>query len=106
MAEIFMTSEPKKNKQKKLVNMWKLVAGLSSFVVKNLLFKQAWGGCHTTLGIFNQEKTTVMKMVDNKNSNVLKVCEVFNSIDVTPNSITETGLKIFVLSYGKYFDLN
>ena len=41
MAEIFMISEPKKNKQKKLVNMWKLVAGLSPFVVKKLLFKQA-----------------------------------------------------------------
>ena len=106
MAEIFMTSEPKKNKKKKLVNMWKFVTGLIPFVVKSLLFKQAWGGCHTTFGIFNQGKTTVMKMVDNKNSNVLKVCEVFNSIDVTPNSVTETGLKIFILSYGKYFDLN
>ena len=47
-----------------------------------------------------------MKMVDNKNRSVLKVCEVFNSTDVTPNSVTETGLKIFILSYGKYFDLN
>ena len=73
-----MTSRTKKNKKKKLVNVQKVMADLSPFVVKNLLSIHAWSGCDTTSGILNQGKTTVMNMTDNKNSKVLADCEVFN----------------------------
>ena len=86
--------------------MWKVVADLSPLVVKSLLFMHAWSGCDTTSGIFNQGKTTVMEMFDNKNSKVLQVCEVFSSMEVTLEALTEFGLKMYILSYGEYFDLN
>ena len=30
-------------------------------------------------------------MVGNKNSKVMEVCEVFNSMEVTPEAVTEAG---------------
>ena len=56
MTEIFMTSETKKNKKKKLANVWKIVADLSLLVMKNLLNIHEWSGCDTTSGIFIREK--------------------------------------------------
>lgn len=47
-----------------------------------------------------------MKMIDNKNSKALKVYEIFNSMEGTPEAVTEAGLKMFTLSYGEYFHLN
>ena len=88
-SKVLMTSEAKKNKKRKLVYLWKIMANVSPLVVKNLLFIHAWSGCDTMSGIFNQGKIMVMNMVDNKNSKVLEVCEVFNSMEVTPEAVTE-----------------
>ena len=101
-----MTFEAKKNKKKNLVNVRKVMTDLSPLVVKNLQFIPAWSGCATTSGIFNQGKAIVMKMIDTKNSKVLKVCEVFNLMEVTPKPVTKADLKIFLFPYGEYFDLN
>lgn len=79
------------------------MADLTPLVVKKLLFLNAWS---VTSGIFNQGKTTAMKMIDNKNSKALKVYEIFNSMEGTPEAVTEAGLKMFTLSYGEYFHLN
>ena len=101
-----MTFEAKKNKKKNLVNVRKVMTDLSPLVVKNLLFIPAWSGCATTSAIFNQGKTMVMKMIDTKNSKVLKVCQVFNLMEVTPKAVTKADLKMFLFPYGDYFDLN
>ena len=101
-TEISMISEAKKNKNKKLINVRKVKADLRPLAAKNLLFPHAWSACDTTSGILNQGKTTVMKKIDNKNSKILEVCEVLISMEITPKA----GLKIFIVSYGEYFDLN
>ena len=101
-----MTFEAKKNKKKNLVNVRKVMTDLSPLVVKNLLFIPAWSGCATTSAIFNQGKTMVMKMIDTKNSKVLKVCQVFNLMEVTPKAVIKADLKMFLFPYGDYFDLN
>ena len=69
MVEITMTFQAKKNKNKKLSNVQKVVADLSPQVAKNLVFIQAWSGCDII---------------------------VWNEAD----------LKMFIISYGEYFDLN
>ena len=45
-------------------------------------------------------------MIDTKNSKVLKVCQVFNLMEVTPKAVTKADLKMFLFPYGDYFDLN
>ena len=97
-----MKSEENKNRKKKFVNIRKVIADLSPNVVKNLLFIHALSGCDTTSGIFNQGKLMVLKLVDNNNSKAMAICEVFNSIEFTPEIIAEAGSKMFIHTYGKY----
>lgn len=57
-----------------------VVGNLNPLFVKNLQFIHAWSG-HAS-GISIRKKTTLIKMAENKNNEVLKLCEAFNSMEV------------------------
>ena len=57
-----------------------VVGNLNPLFVKNLQFIHAWSG-HAS-GISIRKKTALMKMAENKNNEVLKLCEAFNSMEV------------------------
>ena len=48
----------------------------------------------------------MINIADNKNSKVLEICEVFDSIKFTPKAVAKADLKMLILSFGESFDLN
>ena len=96
-----MRSEPKKQQNLKLRNVGRIANCLERNVLKYLLFIHAWGGCDTTSATFNQGKTAILKLVEKGSGNVLDICSVFDNSSSTEEEITEAGINLFLIMYGK-----
>ena len=102
MGQIFISSEPKKQQNLKLRNIGQIANCLDIKCTKNIFsFIHAWGGCDTTSATFNQGKTAILKLVEKGSGNVLDICSVFDTSSSTQVQITEAGINLFIMMYGK-----
>ena len=102
MGKMFMFSEARKRKKGMMViDIGEVVRKLDHNVVRNLLFIHAWGGCDSTSAIFNQGKTTLLRLVEKGRKEVLDICSVFNTPTATTDEIGTAGIKLFAILYGK-----
>ena len=76
----------------------KIAERLNPVIVKHIQFIHAWSGCNKTSAIFNKGKTELMKLI------AKGVHEVLDKTDATPEEIGKAGFKLFVTTYGMYFD--
>ena len=104
MGEIFMKANKKKNQIQKLVSIRKIAERLNPVIVKNILLIHAWSGCDSKSAIFNKGKTPLMKLIAKSDRKVLDICSIFDKTDATPEEIGRAGVKLFVTTYGMYYE--
>ena len=82
----------------------KIAERLNPVIVKHILFIHAWSGCNKTSTIFNKGKTELMKLITKGVREVLDIWSTFDKTDATPEKIGKAGFKLFVTTYGMYFE--
>ena len=94
-----------KANMKTMVTSRKITERLNLAIVKNILFIHAWSGCDTTSAIFNKGKTALMKLIAKWDRKVLDIiCFTFNNTHVTLEEIGKAEVKLFVTTYGMYYE--
>ena len=70
----------------------------------NILFIHAWSGCDSTSTIFDKGKTSLMKLIAKGVREMLDICSILDKTDATPEEIGKAGVKLFVTTYGIYYE--
>ena len=91
-----------KNQIQKLVSIRKVLERLNPVTVKNILFTHAWSSCNTTSAVFNKSKTVLVKLIGDHE--VLDICSTFDKTEATPEEVGKTRVKLFVTTYGMYYE--
>ena len=82
----------------------KILERLNPVIFKNILFIHAWSGCDSTSAIFNKGKTALMKLIAKGDREVRAICSIFDKTDENPEEIGKAGVKLFVTTYGRYYE--
>ena len=104
MGDLSLRHEATKSIKKDLemISIKNAASSLPSYVKENLLFIHAWSGCGTTLGLFDQGKTVVLKFVESNGDFAPHSNSVFQDPFATQDKVSSTGIKVAKNMYGMY----
>ncbi|KAG1666649.1 hypothetical protein GQR58_017809 [Nymphon striatum] len=98
MGDIIVKSFGSKKRRSPDIDIGKTSNSLNPHVLKYLLAIQAFSGCDATSAIFDQGKTSIIKLIE-KSKKARNFCDILMPSDSTVKEVGDPGIGLLVLMY-------